>query len=81
MRLKTPWYHGWNIVGICILMQMTVLGVMVNCFSFFLEGWSRDFHQPISLFVLAISFFAIPAACCMPFAGWVVERWSLSRVM
>ena len=81
LRLKTPWYHGWNIVGICILMQMTVLGVMVNCFSFFLEGWSRDFHQPISLFVLGISFFAIPAACCMPFTGWVVERWSLARVM
>jgi len=81
LRLKTPWYHGWNIVGMCVLMQMTVLGVMVNCFSFFLEGWSRDFQQPISLFVLAISVFSIPAACCMPFTGWVLERWSLSRVM
>ena len=81
LRLKTPWYHGWNIVAMCVLLQMTVLGVMANCFSFFLEGWSRDFHQPISLFVLAIAIFSIPAACFAPLAGWMVERWSVSRVM
>lgn len=81
MRLNTPWYHGWNIVGICVLLQMTVLGVMANCFSFFLEGWSRDFNQPISLFVLAIAIFTIPCAFLAPIAGWAVERWSVRRVM
>lgn len=81
MALKTPWYHGWNIVGICVLLQMTVLGVMANCFSFFLEGWSRDFHQPISLFVLAIAIFTIPCAVLAPIAGMAVERWPLRRVM
>jgi MFS family permease len=81
LRLKTPWYHGWNIVTLCVLLQMTVLGVMANCFSFFLEGWSRDFNQPISLFVLAIAMFSIPSAFLAPLAGWMVERWSASRIM
>jgi len=81
MRLHTPWYHGWNIVALCVLVQMTVLGVMGNCFSFFLEGWSRDFHQPVSLFVLAIAIFSIPCAFLAPVAGWLLERWSVRWVV
>jgi MFS family permease len=81
LRLKTPWYHGWNIVGVCIMMQMAALGVMANCFSFFLEPWSRDFNVPVSTLVVAVTLFSVPASSLAPLTGWAVERWSVSRVM
>ena len=81
MHIKTPWYHGWNIVTICIVVQMAGLGVMANCFSFFLEHWSRDFDVPISTLVLAITLFSIPSALLAPCVGWAIERFSVRRVM
>jgi hypothetical protein len=30
------YYHGWNIVGMCVAVQVAALGLTLNCFSLFL---------------------------------------------
>lgn len=34
------WYHGWNIVAVCVLSQAAANGLAVNAFSLFLHDWS-----------------------------------------
>ena len=80
-RTAKPWYHGWNIVAVCIIAQAAGLGVMANCFSFFLEDWSRAFAVPVSTMVLAITLFSFPCAFLAPVAGWAVGRFSVSRTI
>jgi Arabinose efflux permease len=81
MRTATPWYHGWNIVAVCIVAQAAGLGVMANCFSFFLADWSAAFRVPVSTMVLAITLFSFPCAFFAPVAGWAVDRFSVSRII
>jgi len=81
MSLKTPWYHGWNIVAISVVLQMAALGVMANCFSFFLDGWSSEFRVPISTLVFSITLFSVHTSLLAPVVGWAVERWSVRRIM
>jgi len=81
MRSKTLWYHGWNIVAVCVVMQTAALGVMANCFSFFLKDWSREFAMPISTFALAITLFSIPASLTAPLCGWMVSRFPIRNVL
>jgi len=81
MRTKTLWYHGWNIVAVCVVMQTAALGVMANCFSFFLKDWSREFAMPISTFALAITLFSIPASLTAPLCGWMVSRFPIRNVL
>jgi len=80
-RSPVRWYHGWNIVAVCIVMQGAGLGVMANCFSLFLADWSATFRVPISTMVLAITLFSFPCAFMAPAAGWAVARFSAKRVI
>lgn len=81
VRTATSWYHGWNIVVVCIIAQAAGLGVMANCFSFFLEDWSKAFGVPVSTMVMAITLFSFPCAFLAPLAGWVADRFSISKTI
>ncbi|WP_296675582.1 MFS transporter [Novosphingobium sp.] len=76
-RLPLPrWYHGWNIVGLCVLVQIAGLGITLNCFSLFLHDWTREFGLPVSDFAFGITVFSVGCALCAPFAGRVAARYS-----
>jgi len=78
--MRTSWYHGWNVVAVCVLSQVAALGVATNCFSFFLEPWSRDFGMPMSTLTLSITLFSVSCAVLAPIAGRVCERYSVRCV-
>jgi hypothetical protein len=42
------WYHGWNIIAVCILSQVAANGLTYNTYSLFLRDWSAQLHAPIS---------------------------------
>ncbi|WP_242124007.1 MFS transporter [Sphingobium sp. Sx8-8] len=56
------WYHGWNIVAVCILCNMSGIALTMNSFSLFLPGWTTEFKAPISSIALAITLFSIGTA-------------------
>ena len=63
---RRGWYHGWNIVAVCVLSQTVANGLPVNAFSLFLRDWSAQLHTPISTLQLGIVAFGLVSAFCRP---------------
>lgn len=74
-RRSPPWYHGWNIVAVCVFSQLAVSGLTVGPFSLFLHDWSVQFHSPISTFTLGFSAFGLMSALLAPIAGVCADRY------
>jgi MFS family permease len=68
------WYHGWNIVVVCIFAAIAGNGLTINAFSLFLTSWSADLHAPVSSFTLAIAACGILCSILAPFAGTMVDK-------
>ncbi len=75
------YYHGWNIVGACIIAQLAALGVTLNCFSLFLPGWTAEFHTPASALALGVTIFSFGCAIFAVPAGLAVDRFPIRWVM
>lgn len=78
---RTPWYHGWNIVAVTVLVQVSAMGVASNCFSFFLADWSREYGWAISDLTIAIPLYALSNAFLAPISGRVSDRYPARRVI
>lgn len=74
------WYHGWNIVAVCILCQSVGNGLTFNAVSLFLRGWSSDLHAPISELTLGLAFMGTVAAALSPFVGALADRYPARRL-
>jgi MFS family permease len=74
------WYHGWNIVAVCILCQTVANGLTYNSFSLFLRDWSAQLHTPISSLTLSVSLMALVAAAVSPVIGILADRYPARRL-
>jgi len=81
MMKAGSWYHGWNILAVCVLAQIATLGVATNCLTFFLEGWSRDFNMPISQIVIAIPLFSVTCCILAPVVGGLADRYPVRLLL
>jgi hypothetical protein len=43
VRLNTPWFYGWNIVGIAIAYQAITYGIAIYGFTFWVPYWETEF--------------------------------------
>lgn len=68
------YYHGWNIVALCVAVQIAALGLTLNSFSLFLKDWTAEFGLPVSTFALGITIFSAGCAVVAPFAGLLADR-------
>jgi MFS family permease len=69
------WYHGWNIVAVCILSQTVANGLTYNSFSLFLRDWSAQLHTPISSLTLAVAMMGIVSPLLAPVAGVFADKY------
>ncbi len=74
------YYYGWNIVAICVLVQLVTLGIALNCFSLFVPIWSKEMGAPVSEILLAVLIFTFLGPGLGPFVGWASDHVS-SHVM
>ncbi len=74
------WYHGWNIVAVCILSQSVANGLTYNSLSLFMRGWSTELHTPISHLQLAIAIMGTVAAGVSPFVGALADKYPARRL-
>lgn len=72
---RAGWYHGWNVVGACVLSQVVALGLTLSCFSLFLPIWSKEFGAPVSTLASAVTIFSLGCALVVPFAGVLADRY------
>jgi len=74
------WYHGWNIVAVCILSQAVANGLTYNSLSLFLRGWSAELHTPISRLTLTVAIMGTVAAALSPFIGMLADKYPARRL-
>ena len=74
------WYHGWNIVAVCILLQAGANGLTYNAFSLFLRDWSEQLHAPVSQFQLSVAAMALVAALAAPGVGVLADKYPARRL-
>jgi hypothetical protein len=63
------WYHGWDVVGLRVLVQIPALGLTLNSFSLFLHEWMKEFGLPVRSFALGITVFSAGCTLVAPFSG------------
>ena len=68
------WYHGWNIIVVCLLSQVAALGLPTNSFTMFLKPWKEELHAPISQLALCQTLMALICAFIGPLVGYVSDR-------
>ncbi len=74
------WYHGWNIVAVCILSQVAANGLTYNAFSLFLRDWSAQLHTPISRLQLCLAAMSLVAAVLAPIVGVLADKYPARRL-
>jgi MFS family permease len=74
------WYHGWNIVAVCVLSQVAANGLTYNAYSLFLRDWSAQLHAPISQLQLPIAAMALVAALAAPIVGVLADKYPARRL-
>lgn len=74
------WYHGWNIVAVCILSSATANSLTYNCYSLFLRDWSAQLHAPISRFQLAMPVMLLISATMSPVVGAFSDKYPARRL-
>lgn len=70
------WYHGWNIVAVCVLAGIASSALPINAFSLFLHDWSVDLYAPISRLQLGIGACGIGCALLAPLVGILADKYS-----
>jgi MFS family permease len=78
---RRGWYHGWNIVAVCVLSQAAANGLPVNSFSLFLQDWSAQLHQPVSFFQLGLAALGIFSAFGSPPVGVLADKYPARWLM
>jgi MFS family permease len=75
------WYHGWNIVAVCMLSSAVANGLPVNAFALFLQDWSAQLHQEISFFQLGLGALGLFSAFCSPYVGVLCDKYPARWLM
>jgi len=79
--VRRGWYHGWNIVVVCVLAQTAANGLPINAFSLFLHDWSVELNAPISSLQLALAALGLAAAIFSPIVGPLADKYPARWMM
>lgn len=80
-QVRRGWYHGWNIVVVCVLAQVAANGLPINAFSLFLHDWSVDLNTPISSLQLSLAALGLFSAIFSPIVGPLADKYPARRLM
>ncbi|MFK7914297.1 MAG: MFS transporter [Pseudomonadales bacterium] len=79
--LRTPWYHGWNILGVAMLFQAVSFGIGIYCFTFWVEPLSSEFAVGRGRVLLLFVSLQLTLGLLSPFAGQIIDRFELRWVI
>jgi MFS family permease len=75
------WYHGWNIVALCIASMTVANGLTYNAFSLFLRPLSQELQTPISSLTLSLAGLALVCALLSPLVGFLADKYPVRRLL
>ena len=74
MRIRTPWFYGWNIVGIAIAYQALTYGIAIYGFTFWVAYWETEFATGRGNIMLVFMAIQAGMAVFAPLAGRAADR-------
>lgn len=74
MRLNTPWFYGWNIVGIAIAYQAITYGIAIYGFTFWVPYWETEFDTGRGVIMLIFMSIQLGMAVFAAFAGRAADQ-------
>lgn len=81
LAFTTPWYHGWNVVAVCLLFQAMSFGGPLFCFTFFVRPWAESFQVANSVIMIASTAVSLAMGLIAPFAGRAIDRLSIRFIV
>jgi len=75
--ISTPWYHGWNILAITLLLQGIILGLMTYSFTLWIIPFRDEFGAAQGTILLAASLSNAGMGVLAPFLGRLLDKHSI----
>jgi len=78
--ISTPWYHGWNIIAITMLIQAVTIGLMTYSFTLWILPFKAEFGAAQGTILIAAS---LSNACMGLYAtvgGRLLDKFSTLRI-
>lgn len=75
--MRTPWFYGWNVLGVGMMSMAMTMGVVFSAFSFFAVAWMDEFGTSRGETLLIMSVAQLVTGLMYPFTGRAMDRSSL----
>ena len=81
--LKSPWYYGWNIVGVSLVFQGVLFGSIFFSYTLWVGEWLDDESLGVTLTYVMVPFTILSLAQSLisPFAGYAMDRYSIRALI
>lgn len=81
--LKTPWYYGWNIVGVSLVFQGVLFGSIFFSYTLWVGEWLDDDNLGVTLtyVMVPITILNLAQSLIAPFAGYAMDRYSIRTLI
>ncbi len=75
--LSTPWYHGWNIIAVTLLIQGVTLGLITYSFTLWIAPFKEAFGAAQGTILVAASIANVGMGLFAPVAGRLIDKLSI----
>ncbi len=74
-------YYGWYIVAFAVVCQMVLIGATLSSFGLYVVPVSAELHLSRADMNTVLVLMNLGGAAIAPFAGWIVDRYPLKRLL
>ena len=81
--MRTPWYYGWNIVGVSLVFQGILIGSIFFSYTLWVGEWLGDASLGVTLtyVMVPITILNLAQSFMAPFAGYAMDRYSIRALI
>ncbi|MGE0387595.1 MAG: MFS transporter [Gammaproteobacteria bacterium] len=77
----TPWFYGWNVLAVAVLVQAYLLGATHFTVTFWVTPWAQEFGASRSAIMWSVMGAYILSSLLAPVAGRALDRWSIRALL
>ncbi len=81
LSISTPWYYGWNILAVTLLLQGVILGLMIYSFTLWIIPFKEAFGAAQGTILLAASLSNACMGVISAFVGRLIDKHSIRLII
>lgn len=78
---RLPWFYGWNVIAVSILVQAFTVGVLLHAFTFWLDPWTHEFSASRGSLAMAAMLTQTIGLLLAPIVGRAMDRGSIRAII